>query len=396
MTSSTLPTWLATALSSEKQMVNGIRVLASRESQRDAASTLSRRAVFEQAHPSLKGALSFLDRKSKEHFSKNTKYYAVTAGSQRVHHNKNRYTNVTPYDRTRVVVHDGRVGYSDQLEDRYLNASWVLEKAGHKWWIASQAPLPHSAHAFLSMMLQPAVEPPYSSTPSQMKIRTVVQLTRNVESGRRKADAYFPSEVGQSFVVPPEDQLDVPALEVTLHATRRIPEADCFESLVSIVPTSGHETNAQPVFFKHLLYSSWPDHGVPEMEDRESLLAFIRLVDATNRNPDIPSLHNSQLNADPDPPIVVGCSAGIGRTGSFIALSSLLRHHDFLQPPAFPTSSSVLPASPLGAVPSEVKDDEVVQEIDSLREQRPGMVQREEQTLLVYEVLAAAFGFQMG
>ena len=89
---------------------------------------------------------------------------------------------------------------------------------------------------------------------------------------------------------------------------------------------------------------------------------------------------------DPDPPIMVGCSQAAG-TGTYIALSSISSN---LLPPALrPILSYVqLPASPLGPLPSDAVNDMVVQEIDSLREQRPGMVQRAEQAALVYNLLA--------
>jgi len=143
------------------------------------------------------------------------------------------------------------------------------------------------------------------------------------------------------------------------------------------------------------LYLSWPDHGVPDPEDRASLLAFIQLVENTNRDISSSTIQPGAspdytgTELDPDPPIIVGCSAGIGRTGTFLALSSLLRASGFLPPALRPTPSSVLPVSPLGPLPNDANDD-VVQEIDSLREQRPGMVQRTEQLVLIYEVLADA------
>jgi protein-tyrosine phosphatase len=135
-----------------------------------------------------------------------------------------------------------------------------------------------------------------------------------------------------------------------------------------------------------MMYAAWPDHGVPENEDQASLLAFMRLVDETNKDT------SYQTNLHPDPPIMVNCSAGIGRTGSFIALCSLLRADGLLGPGCGSlTTPSPLPASPLGPLPDGLKDDLVAQEVDSLREQRPGMVQRDEQIMLIYEVLASAF-----
>jgi protein-tyrosine phosphatase len=241
-------------------------------------------------------------------------------------------------------------------------------------------------------------------------------LTQNFESGRKKADPYFPSEVGKSLLVPPEEGCSTPALKVTMLEQREFKKAHCVQSTVSISPyhhpaqwesrqrSSGQTDQDQSriadigeeVIFRHLLYLSWPDHGVPAPEDRESLLEFIKLVDHTNRDKSHCSVHSfappdhvcSVL--DPDPPIMVGCSAGVGRTGSLIALSSLLRNYGFL-PPAQPTVATIIHDSPLGPLPNDLKDDLVLQEIDSLREQRPGMVQRNEQTLLIYEVLSDAF-----
>jgi len=160
---------------------------------------------------------------------------------------------------------------------------------------------------------------------------------------------------------------------------------------VSIVPVLSHQEQ-EPVIFQHMMYTAWPDHSVPALEDRTSLLAFIRLVDECNK--DISDQHHID-DIDPDPPVMVNCSAGIGRTGSFIALSSLLRAYDLMSVDRIALTSPIsvppLPASPLGPLPDDLQTDFVAQEVDSLREQRPGMVQRDEQISLIYEVLTTAF-----
>ncbi|KAG5635918.1 hypothetical protein H0H81_009680, partial [Sphagnurus paluster] len=326
-------------------------------------------------------------------------HYSVVIANQDQNQIYNRYGDIHPYDRTRVVVQKDPLhrGEDQSLEQgKYLNASWVLERYGHKWWIASQAPLPNTSHTFLSLFLQQSTSPPHSilsGSTSQSRPRTIVQLTNDVEGGRRKAHPYFPAQVGQSFMIPSEDPEEAP-LKVTLRKQQSIPDARCVCSTVSVLPVplsrssvDGTIEDQLPVTFQHLLYTSWPDHGVPKDEDRASLLAFLRLVDSTNRDTTLAPTPDP----DPDPPVVVGCSAGVGRTGSFIALSSLLRHFGFLPPPGSPSPSSSIPESPLGPLPSHLSEDLVLQEIDFLREQRPAMVQRNEQTLLIYQILASTF-----
>lgn len=335
-------------------------------------------------------------------------FYSVAVGCSPENSRCNRYSNVEPYDRTRVVVYGGgsipRGGQGPEASARYLNANWVRERFGGKWWIASQAPLPSTSHAFLSLLLQSQTRPPGAETEAYptTRIRTVVQLTPYEERGRVAADRYFPERVGESILVgqpPPKgaaaDPRDYAPLQVSLVASQSVEDAKCIWSTVSVRPaphpTSGAAQDAfQPITFQHLLYTRWPDHGVPTAHDRASLRAFMLLVDRANRDllpftsPSTPaqSLH-------PDPPIIVNCSAGIGRTGTFIALASIARSLGHL--PGLISSSQLpsapMPESPLGPLPEELSDDCVLVEIDSLRDQRPGMVQQTVQILLVYESL---------
>ncbi|MGH0188452.1 UNVERIFIED_CONTAM: hypothetical protein FKN15_030619, partial [Acipenser sinensis] len=99
---------------------------------------------------------------------------------------------------------------------------------------------------------------------------------------------------------------------------------------------------------KQFHYRAWPDHGTPRKP--LSLLCLIRQA-------------NSWLSAGP---MIVHCSAGIGRTGAFIAIDQLLHA-----------------AEAAGRV-------DVFQCIYNMRKQRKNMVQTEEQYVFVYDVLLEA------
>lgn len=371
-------------------------VLSEREKARESARRASRhKSHHSKLHRLIYTPTTMLsDTEILEH-------YSIGIGCHPDNAACNRYSNVEPYDRTRVVT-----ASKDSTEEigRYLNASWVRELAGGKWYIATQAPLPDTVHAFLSVLLQPISRPPPNLHPHSSadlgaktsRIRTIVQLTQNVESGQRKAHVYFPPIEGESWVVAPESGHTGPRLKVTLNHVEGHDDAHCIQSTVSIQTLDpGPEDVDEPVVFKHMLFSSWPDHGVPEPEHQVALLRFINLVDITNRDlSEQPPA--AQAHLDPDPPVMVGCSAGIGRTGSFIALTSLLRANGFLPPSisSFLENSEHPPKlqpSPLGPLPDELQHDLVAQEIDALREQRPGMVQRQDQVILIYEGLIQAF-----
>ena len=295
--------------------------------------------------------------------------YSVAFGSKPENSLYNRYLDVVPYDCNRLSP------AGDGL--RYVNASWMKEHSGNKSWIASQAPLPHTVHAFLSVILDAPRAPEASH---ETNICTIVQLTLEEENGIVKAQRYFPEQVGQAWTVAPETNISSPAIRVTVLERRTLEQINCVDTTIEI-RLEGEETQVRTV--RHLLYTEWPDHGVPD--NAESLLGFVRYVEWVN--------DANQRDTDALRPVLVGCSAGIGRTGTFIAISSLLRSHSLLGE----SQSSKSPqrrsngVSPLGPIGAEWESDLVVQEIDNLREQRMGMVQRIEQMELVYRVVQAGF-----
>ncbi|KAK3321572.1 protein-tyrosine phosphatase-like protein, partial [Apodospora peruviana] len=137
----------------------------------------------------------------------------------------------------------------------------------------------------------------------------------------------------------------------------------------------------------HFLYKKWPDFGVPALADLESFFTLMRLSRVKNAGP-----HN---------PRIVHCSAGVGRSGTFIALEHLIReldagvleHYDERLATTAATSTTNTPGGSESAntSPTTKKEEEgedlIFTTVNHLREQRTTMVQAEIQYLFIYQVM---------
>lgn len=119
----------------------------------------------------------------------------------------------------------------------------------------------------------------------------------------------------------------------------------------------------------HFLFHAWPDHGVPTTT--EDIQALKQLLDTTAR-----------LQREEMCEVYVNCSAGIGRTGTFIALWSLLNEPMRFVDPGPRTK----PTSALKPFPDWAANDKVAKTVDLLREQRGSMCQTNSQIELVYRM----------
>lgn len=115
----------------------------------------------------------------------------------------------------------------------------------------------------------------------------------------------------------------------------------------------------------HFLFAGWADYSKPEGEDREALLHLIEL---------------SASKCPSDNPRIVHCSAGVGRTGTFIALDHLLRELD---------SGQLLKVT-------DPQTDPVFETVNRMREQRMMMVYNEMQLQFIYEVLREQVDLKLG
>ncbi|XP_021760463.1 protein-tyrosine-phosphatase PTP1-like isoform X1 [Chenopodium quinoa] len=226
--------------------------------------------------------------------------------------NKNRYPNVLPFDSNRIVLTDGG----------YINASFVKSSAEHApQFIATQGPLPSTFSDFWEMVLQ-------------YRCPVIVMLTRLFE-GKLKCDDYFQAENG------PNEFGNISIVTTWIKETG--------SSLVfRHLEVTKAESKEPPLSVLHIQYLGWPDHGTPK-----DTLAVREIFRRT--------FHQSPSVG----PILVHCSAGIGRTGTYCTI------HDTIQ-------------RILGGDKSAL---ELAKTVKAFRFQRAGMVQSLDQYKFCYKAV---------
>uniref|UniRef100_A0A2K5P7U5 Receptor-type tyrosine-protein phosphatase eta n=1 Tax=Cercocebus atys TaxID=9531 RepID=A0A2K5P7U5_CERAT len=189
---------------------------------------------------------------------------------------KNRYNNVLPYDISRV-----KLSVQTHSTDDYINANYMPGYHSKKDFIATQGPLPNTLKDFWRMVWE-------------KNVYAIIMLTKCVEQGRTKCEEYWPSKQAQDYG------------DITVAMTSEIvlPEWTIRDFTVKNIQTS----ESHPLRQFH--FTSWPDHGVPDTTDL--LINFRYLV------------RDYMKQSPPESPILVHCSAGVGRTGTFIAIDRLI------------------------------------------------------------------------
>ncbi|XP_023723261.1 tyrosine-protein phosphatase non-receptor type 7 isoform X2 [Cryptotermes secundus] len=206
---------------------------------------------------------------------------------------KNRYRSILPNERSRVRL---PVGNEDLLAG-YINANYVRGYDGEeRAYIATQGPLPHTVSDFWTMVW--AEHPP-----------AIVMITKLWEKGRPKCEAYFPhGEPGTCEATTSYGDITITVRSVTHRDGYIIRE---------LLVQRGNEKHD----LMHFWYDTWPDHKTPP--SARSLVAMAREVEAvrTNTRSVLVTEGISVNRMSCGGPVVVHCSAGIGRTGCFIAVS---------------------------------------------------------------------------
>ncbi|XP_034065244.1 receptor-type tyrosine-protein phosphatase F isoform X10 [Gymnodraco acuticeps] len=234
---------------------------------------------------------------------------------------KNRYANVIAYDHSRVVLTsvDGK-GSAVPGSD-YINANYIDGYRKQNAYIATQGPLPETLSDFWRMVWE-------------QRSNTIVMMTRLEEKSRVKCDQYWPSRGTETYGMIQVTMLDT--VELATYSVRTF----------ALYKNGSSEKRE----LRQFQFMAWPDHGVPEYPT--PILAFLRRVKACN---------------PPDAgPMVVHCSAGVGRTGCFIVIDAMLERMKL------------------------EKSVDIYGHVTCMRAQRNYMVQTEDQYIFIHEALLEA------
>jgi len=236
---------------------------------------------------------------------------------------KNRYNNILPKEDTRV-----RLSPLPGIEGSdYINANRLTD--GFTNYVSCQAPLSSTFGDFWRMVWE-------------QDVSVIVMLTKIHENGQSKADKYWPTEIGevQTF----------PLVSVTLINVYQSDQSAHIDIRVLSLKSSEKER-----IVVQLHFLGWPDFGVPE--DSTGIRQLVNLTNFYRK-------YGKSLGLDG--PIIVHCSAGVGRSGAFIAIHQLLEQF-----------------SEFGVLPQLA----VYNAVNLMRTQRDGMVQTKEQYSFIYKAI---------
>ncbi|CAB3404952.1 unnamed protein product [Caenorhabditis bovis] len=235
-------------------------------------------------------------------------YFSKREGRREINVDKNRYRNIVPFDHSRVILTD-RAGVPG---GDYINASYVkfdkpnppLTLIKTRSYIATQGCLESTIGDFWRMIWQE-------------NSRVIVMPTRENER-REKCTRYWP-ELNDSatfadiVVTTTEEKLIRKELPDEFKGHVKEPEPD---EISFIIRTFNVKKNGAPAprIVRQLQYVSWPDHGCPFHP--HDVICYLDAVDQAHKQFDKADVKQG--------PVVVHCSAGIGRTGTLLILDVLL------------------------------------------------------------------------
>ncbi|CAH6721205.1 tyrosine-protein phosphatase 1 [[Candida] jaroonii] len=203
---------------------------------------------------------------------------------------RNRYTDVFPWDKNRVKL--------PSKHNDYINASHI--DLPDSRYIASQGPLRQTIHHFWSMCYNE------SQRRGEDDI-IIVMITPLVENNRKKCEKYWPDESWDLSSLLKEDQIDLPSMNITNDRSTSFSKF----TLTELSLTVGDDVKK----VWHYYYHDWADTRTPS--------DGLSLIELSNQVHKLKSTKKVQVP-------IIHCSAGVGRTGTFIALDYFNIHDELL------------------------------------------------------------------
>ncbi|XP_069126920.1 receptor-type tyrosine-protein phosphatase alpha-like isoform X2 [Argopecten irradians] len=201
--------------------------------------------------------------------------YQHEEGKKAYNKSKNRFKSTFPYDHSRVKLS----GKESVPGSDYINASFIDNLSRGKAYIAAQGPKDRTISAFWTMIWE-------------QKCHNIVMLTNLEEKGRNKCAQYWPDM---------RDSINTGEFVVKANTEKK------YAFYVKREMELKHKKTNQVRLVSQFHYTRWPDHDIPDVFE---LVMFCR--------------HIQRIQAVREDPLTVHCSAGIGRTGTLIAVYSVL------------------------------------------------------------------------
>ena len=177
-----------------------------------------------------------------------------------------RYSDIKPYKHNTLKMSN---------KSQYINASPINIQGKQNYFISTQGPKPETIEDFWTMVYD------YNSN-------IVVMLCKLLEGGRKKCENYWEAKM-KSFeiVIEKEETFDM--------------------YVIRTLKLKNLEKKDERIVYQ-FHFTGWPDHGVPDISNGKVFEIFCEI----NKKVD-------ELNKGKDP-IIVHCSAGVGRTGTFVSM----------------------------------------------------------------------------
>lgn len=265
--------------------------------------------------------------------------FCMSAAESREGDERNRYSNIIPFDYNRIKL---KGGVCDYINASMIEAPFDIPRK----YIATQGPLQNTIGDFWRMVVE-------------QNTKVIVCLSPEMENNREKCARYWP-------VGPEEKEIDNRSIVVqNLEPEQTSHDADCIVRKIKVTITDQPSGSATSTTVTQLQFLGWADFSVPQ--STHEVIALSRLAD--------------QLQPSDAGPMVVHCSAGCGRTGTFCVVNSGLEWiRRMMRSPE----------------DHQQKIDPVFALVDAFREQRTTMVQAPSQYLFCYKALWDAYQQEFG